>query len=58
MKAKNVETQDRRPPDPVRSEREKRWLEQNREAVAQYNRRVADRGLLSDDACDGWPPIA
>jgi antitoxin CcdA len=34
----------------VRAERERRWLEENREAIAQYNRRVAEHGLLSDDA--------
>lgn len=34
----------------IRAERERRWLEENREAIAQYNRRVAEHGLLSDDA--------
>jgi antitoxin CcdA len=34
----------------VRAEREKRWLSDNREAIAAYNRRVAEHGLLSDDA--------
>jgi antitoxin CcdA len=34
----------------VRAEREKRWLAENQEAIAAYNRRVAERGLLSDDA--------
>jgi post-segregation antitoxin (ccd killing protein) len=29
---------------------EKRWLQDNQEAIAQYNRRVAEHGLLSDDA--------
>jgi hypothetical protein len=38
MKGKNVETPDQRPLDPVRSEHEERWLEQNREAIAHYNR--------------------
>ncbi len=28
---------------------EKRWLEDDHEAIADYNRRVAERGLLSDD---------
>jgi post-segregation antitoxin (ccd killing protein) len=28
---------------------EKQWLEDNHEAIADYNRRVAERGLLSDD---------
>jgi antitoxin CcdA len=34
----------------VRAEHERRWLEDNQEAIAQYNRRVAEHGLLSDDA--------
>ncbi len=34
----------------VRAERERRWLDDNQEAIAQYNRRVAEHGLLSDDA--------
>jgi post-segregation antitoxin (ccd killing protein) len=34
----------------IRVEQERRWLEENREAIAQYNRRVAEHGLLSDDA--------
>jgi antitoxin CcdA len=34
----------------VRAELEKRWLQDNQEAIAYYNRRVAERGLLSDDA--------
>ncbi len=34
----------------VREERERRWLQENQEAIAQYNRRVAEHGLLSDDA--------
>ena len=34
----------------VRAEQEKRWLQENRDAIAFYNRRVAERGLLSDDA--------
>ncbi len=34
----------------VRAEQERRWLEENQEAIAQYNRRVAEHGLLSDDA--------
>jgi post-segregation antitoxin (ccd killing protein) len=29
---------------------EKQWLKDNCEAIAQYNRRVAERGILSDDA--------
>ena len=34
----------------VRAEQEKRWLEENRDAIAAYNRRVAEHGLLSDEA--------
>ena len=34
----------------VRAEREKRWLQENQEAIAYYNRRVAEQGLLSDNA--------
>jgi post-segregation antitoxin (ccd killing protein) len=34
----------------AQAELEKRWLDDNREAIAHYNRRVAERGLLSDDA--------
>ena len=34
----------------VRAEREKRWLQENQEAIAHYNRRIAEHGLLFDDA--------
>ena len=34
----------------VRAERERRWLQENQEAIAYYNRRVAEHGLLSDHA--------
>jgi post-segregation antitoxin (ccd killing protein) len=34
----------------AQAELEKQWLEDNREAIAHYNRRVAELGLLSDDA--------
>lgn len=34
----------------IRAEQERRWLEENREAIAHYNRRVTEHGLLSDDA--------
>ena len=34
----------------VRAEREKRWLEENRAAIAAYNARVAQHGLLSDES--------
>ena len=31
------------------ADRERRWEEDNKEAFAQYNARVAEHGLLSDD---------
>ena len=34
----------------VRAERERRWLDENRAAIEAYNRRVAEHGLLSDEA--------
>jgi len=34
----------------VKVELEKQWLENNRAAIAAYNRRVAEHGLLSDSA--------
>jgi len=34
----------------VRAEREKRWLNDNQEAIAAYNRRIAEHGLVSDHA--------
>jgi post-segregation antitoxin (ccd killing protein) len=33
----------------VRAEREQRWLQENQEAIVHYNRRVAERDLLSDE---------
>lgn len=33
----------------VRAEREQRWLQESQEAIVHYNRRVAERGLLSDE---------
>jgi antitoxin CcdA len=44
------ETLERRLRTIVRAEQEKRWLEENREAIAAYNRRVLEHGLLSDEA--------
>jgi post-segregation antitoxin (ccd killing protein) len=32
------------------TEQARRWLEKNREAIEAYNRRVAEHGLLSDEA--------
>jgi antitoxin CcdA len=44
------ETLDQRLRGLVRAEQERRWLQANQEAITHYNRRVAERGLLSDDA--------
>jgi antitoxin CcdA len=44
------DTLERRLRSLVRAELERQWLEDNREAIAHYNRRVAEQGLLSDDA--------
>jgi post-segregation antitoxin (ccd killing protein) len=58
MKVKDEETPDKRLIDPVRSELEKRWLERNQDAIADYNRRVAEHGLLSDEVSDEDPLMA
>lgn len=42
------ETLERRLRAIVKAEQERRWLEENREAIEAYNRRVAEHGLLSD----------
>ncbi len=34
----------------VKTERERRWLAENRAAIEAYNHRVAEHGLLSDNA--------
>jgi antitoxin CcdA len=44
------ETLERRLRTIVKAEQERRWLEENREAIEAYNRRVAQYGLLSDHA--------
>jgi antitoxin CcdA len=44
------ETLERRLRTIVKAEQERRWLEENREAIEAYNRRVAQHGLLSDHA--------
>lgn len=44
------ETLERRLRMIVKAEQERRWLEENREAIEAYNRRVAEHGLLSDHA--------
>lgn len=44
------ETLERRLRTIVRVEQERRWLEENRQAIEAYNRRVAEHGLLSDHA--------
>jgi antitoxin CcdA len=50
MRINLSETLERRLRGIVRVELEKRWLEQNRQAIDSYNARVAQHGLLSDDA--------
>jgi antitoxin CcdA len=50
MRINLSETLERRLGTLVRAEREKRWLAENRAAIEAYNRRVADHGLLSDEA--------
>jgi antitoxin CcdA len=50
MRINLSETLERRLGTLVRAEREKRWLAENRAAIEAYNRRVADLGLLSDEA--------
>lgn len=44
------ETLERRLRMLVRAEQEKRWLAENQTAIAAYNRRVAEHGLLADEA--------
>ena len=44
------ETLERRLRTIVKAEQERRWLEENREAIEAYNREVAEYGLLSDEA--------
>jgi len=50
MNDNTSETPDQRLRDRLRAAEERCWLEQNQQAIAHYNRRVAERGLLSDDA--------
>ncbi|MDP3747281.1 MAG: type II toxin-antitoxin system CcdA family antitoxin [Phenylobacterium sp.] len=35
-------------PSPSGEERARRWAEENAEAIAEYNRRIAERGLIGD----------
>jgi Post-segregation antitoxin CcdA len=44
------DTSHRRPQVFPLTEQERRWLEENREAIESYNRRVAEHGLLADHA--------
>jgi antitoxin CcdA len=44
------ETLERRLRMIVKAEQEKHWLEENREAIAAYNHRVAEHGVLADPA--------
>ena len=50
MRINISETLERRLRSLVRTELERQWLQDNQEAIAHYNRRVAERGLISDDA--------
>lgn len=43
------ETLERQLRDLTRAARELRWRQENAEAIAQYNHRVAEEGLLSDE---------
>ena len=44
------ETLERHLRDLIRATGAQRWRQENAEAFAQYNRRVAEEGLLSDEA--------
>jgi antitoxin CcdA len=50
MRINVSETLERRLRTIVRAEQEKRWLQDNRAAIEAYNQRVAQHGLLSDEA--------
>jgi antitoxin CcdA len=50
MRINLSETLERRLRMMVRADQEKRWLEENRAAIEAYNARVAQHGLLSDEA--------
>jgi post-segregation antitoxin (ccd killing protein) len=41
---------ERRLESALRADRESAWLQNNHEAIARYNRRIAEDGLLSDEA--------
>jgi post-segregation antitoxin (ccd killing protein) len=43
---------------PAKAEQERRWLDENRMAIAACNLRVSQHGLLSDHAGVLWPPFA
>jgi antitoxin CcdA len=43
------ETLERRLRTIVRAELERRWLEENQQAITAYNQRVLQQGLLSDE---------
>jgi post-segregation antitoxin (ccd killing protein) len=54
--ARRVDIMERHLRSLVRAERERCWLRDDQEAIAHYNRRVVDHGLLSDDAGPWqWP---
>jgi antitoxin CcdA len=50
MRINMSETLERRLRMIVRADQEKRWLEENKAAIEAYNARVAQHGLLSDEA--------
>ncbi|PWT87168.1 MAG: acetoacetyl-CoA synthase [Proteobacteria bacterium] len=50
MRINMSETLEQRLRTIVQVELEKRWLAENRRAIDAYNRRVAEHGLLSDEA--------
>jgi antitoxin CcdA len=50
MRINMSETLENRLRTMVRADQEKRWLEENRAAIEAYNARVAQHGLLSDEA--------
>lgn len=50
MRINLSETLERRLRSILKTEHERRWQEENREAIAAYNARVEQYGLLSDEA--------
>jgi antitoxin CcdA len=50
MRINLSETLERRLRTLVRADQEKRWMDENKNAIEAYNARVAQYGLLSDEA--------